>query len=93
LVNLVKERDVADGSWSLAEAKAKFSEVVEKARTEGPQHVTRNGKEAVVVVSAETWTRRQRPLETLFDFFERSPLRDSGIELDLTRGKARDVDF
>jgi antitoxin Phd len=49
---------MTDGTWSLAEAKAKFSEVVERARTEGPQHVTRNGKEAVVVVSTTDWARR-----------------------------------
>ena len=48
---------MADGTWSLAEAKAKFSEVVEKARTQGPQHVTRNGREAVVVVAADEWKR------------------------------------
>ncbi len=47
----------ADGTWSLAEAKAKFSEVVERARTQGPQHVTRNGKDAVVVVAADDWKR------------------------------------
>jgi len=49
---------MAYGTWSLAEAKAKFSEVVEKARTQGPQHLTRNGKDAVVVVSAETWAEQ-----------------------------------
>jgi prevent-host-death family protein len=48
---------LAGGTWSLAEAKAKFSEVVEKARTEGPQHVTRNGRDAVVVVSEADWAR------------------------------------
>ncbi|HEY5009029.1 MAG TPA: type II toxin-antitoxin system Phd/YefM family antitoxin [Caulobacteraceae bacterium] len=51
---------MADGTWSLAEAKAKFSEVVEKARTEGPQHVTRNGKEAVVVVSTTEWAKHSQ---------------------------------
>jgi len=49
---------MADGTWSLAEAKAKFSEVVEKARTQGPQRLTRNGRDAVVVVSAEAWAER-----------------------------------
>ncbi len=52
---------MADGVWSVAEAKAKLSEVIERARTEGPQHVTRNGKDAVVVVSAETWAERTGP--------------------------------
>jgi prevent-host-death family protein len=46
-----------DGSWSLAEAKAKFSELVERARTQGPQHLTKNGKDAVVVLSAEDYRR------------------------------------
>jgi len=57
---------VADGTWSLAEAKAKFSEVVEKARTEGPQHVTRNGKDAVVVVAAADWAKRTQPVARPF---------------------------
>lgn len=49
-----------DGSWSLAEAKAKFSEVVERARTQGPQHLTKNGKDAVVILSAEDYQRLSR---------------------------------
>ena len=39
--------------WQLQEAKAKFSELVQKAIDEGPQTVTRHGKDAVVVLSAE----------------------------------------
>ena len=62
---------MADGNWSVAEAKAKLSELIDKAKTEGPQSVTRNGKEAVVVVSAEEWRRRTRPgrsaVEVLLD--------------------------
>ena len=46
-----------DGTWSLAEAKAKFSELVERARTEGPQHLTKNGKDAAVMLSAEEYQR------------------------------------
>lgn len=56
---------MADGTWSAAEAKAKFSEVIEKARTEGPQHITRHGKDAAVVVSAAEWARRaSRPAKS-----------------------------
>ena len=39
--------------WQLQEAKAKFSQLVQKAIDEGPQTVTRHGKPAVVVVAAE----------------------------------------
>jgi antitoxin Phd len=58
---------MADDSWSLAEAKAKFSELVEKARTEGPQHVTRNGKPTVVVVAEDDWARVSSPRRSLRD--------------------------
>ena len=37
--------------WTVAEAKAKFSEVIEKAQSDGPQTVTRNGRTAVVIVA------------------------------------------
>ena len=46
-----------DGTWSLADAKAKLSEVVERAKTQGPQHLTKNGKDAAVVLSAEDYRR------------------------------------
>ena len=46
-----------DGAWSLADAKAKLSEVVERAKTHGPQHLTKNGKDAAVLLSAEDYRR------------------------------------
>jgi prevent-host-death family protein len=39
--------------WSLQEAKAKFSEVVRRAQTEGPQVVTVHGKEAVTIAKVD----------------------------------------
>jgi prevent-host-death family protein len=48
---------MADGTCSLAEAKAKFSDVVERARSQGPKYPNRNGKDAVVVVAAGDWRR------------------------------------
>ena len=39
--------------WKLEDAKARFSEVVRRARSEGPQRVTVRGKDAVVVMSVE----------------------------------------
>ena len=47
-------------TWTVAEAKAKFSEVIEKARLSGPQTVTKNGRTAVIVVSADEWERKVR---------------------------------
>ncbi|PYV55403.1 MAG: hypothetical protein DMG98_15610, partial [Acidobacteria bacterium] len=44
-------------SWQLQTAKARFSEVFRRARSEGPQYVTRAGKEAVVIVPAEQFEK------------------------------------
>lgn len=41
--------------WRLQDAKAQFSQVVEAALQGEPQHVTRRGKEAVVVLSEATY--------------------------------------
>lgn len=46
--------------WSLQEAKAKFSEVVRRAQTEGPQTVTVHGKNAVTVSAAAQQKRRKK---------------------------------
>lgn len=67
-------------AWSVAEAKAKFSEIIEKARAEGPQTITRHGRRAAVLVAAEEWERRTKR-GTLADFFADSPLRGSGLKV------------
>ena len=69
-------------SWGVAEAKAKFSEVLNRAQSDGPQTITRNGKTSAIVVSAEEWTRRAKRQGTLADFFASSPLRGSGLEIE-----------
>jgi antitoxin Phd len=58
---------MADGTWSAAEAKAKFSEVMEMAQRQGPQHVTKNGRETVVIVSASDWCAATKPVKSFVD--------------------------
>jgi antitoxin Phd len=48
-------------SWKLEDAKARFSELVRRANSEGPQTVTVRGKEAAVVISAEQYERLRPP--------------------------------
>ena len=69
--------------WTLQDAKNRFSELARRAASEGPQFVTRHGREAVVVVSAEEYRRLVAPREDLASFLSRSPL--AGVELDLER--------
>jgi len=81
------------GIWTVKEAKAKFSEVVDKARTEGPQTVTRNGRCAVVIVSAEEWSRKTRRIGNLAEFFAESPLRESGLTVSRPQEGSRKIDL
>jgi prevent-host-death family protein len=80
-------------TWTVAEAKAKFSEMIEKARDSGPQTVTKNGRTAVVVVSAEEWERKTRRKGSLVEFFADSPLRGSGVDLTRLKDEPREVDL
>jgi prevent-host-death family protein len=80
-------------SWTVAEAKAKLSEVIEKAQSGGPQTITRNGRRAVVVVAAEEWERKTKRVGNLAEFFATSPLRGSGIKVKRIRDRPRKVDL
>ncbi len=80
-------------TWTVAEAKAKFSEVVQKAETEGPQRITRRGEEAVVVVSKKEWERKTKRKGTLLEFFANSPLRGSGIKIERLKDAPREIDL
>jgi prevent-host-death family protein len=80
-------------SWTVAEAKAKLSEVIEQAQSAGPQTITRNGRKAVVVVSAEEWERKTKRVGTLAEFFANSPLRDSGLKVKRSKDKLRSPDL
>lgn len=80
-----------NAKWQLQEAKNKFSEVVRKASTEGPQTVTKHGKDSVVVLSVEDYQKLERPKTSLVDFFQNSPL--TSVELDTKRDKSPDRDI
>jgi prevent-host-death family protein len=47
----------ADGRWNLRDARVRFSELVRRARKDGPQRVTLQGRDAVVVIDAEEFQR------------------------------------
>jgi antitoxin Phd len=84
----------AGDSWQIQSAKARFSEVFRKARTEGPQRITKQGKEGVVMVAEEQYDRlvgKSRQPKSLVDFLRNSPLRGVNLERDLDPG--RDIDL
>ena len=70
-------------TWQLQEAKNRFSEVVEEAIHNGPQRITRRGKETAVLLSMRDFKKLKGAETGLVEFFQKSPLR--GVELDLER--------
>ena len=72
-------------TWQLQDAKNKFSNLVKIAENEGPQIVTKNGKETVVVISVEEYKKLTKPKDNLFEFIQKSPLR--GVNIDVKRSK------
>jgi prevent-host-death family protein len=82
--------------WQLQTAKARFSELFRNARSEGPQLITRQGKEGVVMIAEEQYDElvgRSHQPKSLAQFFRQSPL--VGVELNLEREKdeGRDIDL
>jgi prevent-host-death family protein len=80
-------------SWKVAEAKARFSELIERALHEGAQEITRHGRRTVVVVSATEWDRRVHRKGSLVEFLDRSPLKGSGLKFERSPELPRDVEL
>ena len=80
--------------WPLQDAKARFSELVRRVRSEGPQHVTVHGRDEVVVVAADEFRRLkgERTGRALIDALQASPHRHVEIEPRRQRMPVRDVD-
>jgi antitoxin Phd len=90
------QKAVRKGQWQLQVAKARFSELFRRARSEGPQLITRQGKECVVMISDELYERlvgKAHQPKNLLQFFRESPF--VGVDLDLERDKeeGRDIEL
>ena len=90
------QKTTPKGRWQLQVAKARFSELFRRALSEGPQLITRQGKEGVVLISDEQYERlvgKAHQPKNLLQFFRESPL--VGVDLDLERDKdeGRDIEL
>ena len=86
------QKTSASDHWTVAGAKARLSEVIERAQID-PQVITRHGKPSVVMVSAEEWARKTVRKGTLAEFLMASPLRVADLDLERLRDQPRDLDL
>ena len=80
-------------AWTVAKAKAKFSELIDKAQSEGPQRITKHGRTTAVVVAAVEWKRRTKRKGNLAQFLAASPLRGSGLRVGRLSMRLHKVDL
>mgnify|MGYP002260593917 FL=1 len=84
-----------DSQWRLQDAKTQFSQVVEAALAGEPQHITRRGKPAVVVLSEETFDAYKRNAQAAAPGFIAHLLAMPKADEDIERlpARLRDVDL
>ena len=88
-----RTRDKRPAHWRLQDAKARFSELVRRVRSEGPQHVTVHGRDEVVVITADDFRRLQgeRTGGALVEAMQASPFRDIELAPERSGLPVRDV--
>ena len=88
-----RARKARAGYWLLQDAKARFSELVRKVRSEGPQHVTVHGRDEVVVIAAEEFRRLTGNATglALIEAMQASPYREVDLEPGREPMPVRDV--
>lgn len=81
------------GYWVLQDAKARFSELVRRVRSEGPQHVTVHGRDEVVVIAAEEFRRLKGELtgKALIAAMQASPYPETDLAPERLVLPVRDV--
>ena len=85
----------AEGRWRLQDAKARLSELVRQAQTQGPQRVSLHGRDAVVVVAAKDFDRMQRPVsgQDIVAALAASGLGDTPFDREADKPPVREIDL
>ncbi len=78
--------------WQMQEAKARLSEVVKRAESEGPQDITLHGQSVAVLVSRSTFERLSGSGHSLVEFMRQSPLYAlENVEFERDRSLTREA--
>ena len=80
-------------NWTVATAKARLSELIDRARRDGPQTITKNGVSTAVVVSVEEWAKKTARSGSLAEFLLASPLRGANLDVARSQDDARALDL
>jgi prevent-host-death family protein len=79
------------GQWQLQDAKARLSELIKSARSDGPQQVTVHGKPSAVVISVEEYEAMKRQRPGFVEFMRNSPLAGTELVFERSDSLIRDI--
>jgi prevent-host-death family protein len=79
--------------WQLQEAKQRFSEVVRQAHDDGPQIVTRHGRDVVVILAVEDYDRLSGKKPGLMEFLRAAPYFPDDFEIERSAEPGRVVEL
>lgn len=79
--------------WQIQEAKAKLSEVIQKAVNYGPQEISVRGKITAVVLSAKQYIDLTSPKSSFIQFLQNSPLVGLELELERNTSPCREIEL
>jgi prevent-host-death family protein len=82
-----------DREWNLQDAKARLSELVDRARSGEAQVILRRGEPAAVVISYEAYKPVNRSAQSVLSFFQDSPLKGVDFVMPRVPEKMRDIDI
>lgn len=80
---------MSKNTWTVSEAKARFSEVLGQVRTGGPQVITKNGRATAILVSPDEWHKKTQRTGNLAEFFATSPLRNADLSISRLKSTPR----
>lgn len=78
-------------TWALQDAKNRFSTVVNRTLSEGPQIVTRHGIPVVAIIPISDLDGQSIAKESFVQFFRNSPLFDCNLDLNRDKSTCREV--
>jgi prevent-host-death family protein len=78
-------------AWQIQEAKARFSELVQRAIDDGPQTITRRGKDVAVVLSAEQFELMMKRQVDFKELLAAAPLE--GVDLERDKSMPREFEW
>jgi prevent-host-death family protein len=79
--------------WQLQDAKARLSEVIKSAKTEGPQEVTVRGQPSAVILSIEAYEAMKKKRPDFVSLMRSSPLVGEDIHIERSPSLTRDIEL